>query len=63
MHLRDRDRTFPLAISVDNLSHVVVVITYALVAALPLVTIIEDHGILVLGFDIDADGICSRGRD
>lgn len=61
MHIRDRDGTFPLAVAVDDLSHVVVVVACALVAALPLVTIIEHHGVILLGLDIDVDSVC-RGR-
>lgn len=59
MHIRDRDGTFPLAIAVDRLGHVVVVVTCALVAALPLVTVIKHHGILMLGLDTDVDCVCS----
>lgn len=63
MHIRDRDGTLPLSIAVDRLGHIVVVVTRALVAALPLLTVIEHHGIIVLRLDADVDGVCSgRGR-
>lgn len=62
MHIRDRDGAFPLSIAVDRLGHVVVVVTRALVAALPLLTVVEHHGILMLGLDADIDGVCSGRR-
>lgn len=58
MHIRDGYGAFPLSIAVDRLGHIVVVVTCALVAALPLLTVIEHHGIIVLRLDID--GVCSR---
>lgn len=59
MHIRDRDGTLPLAIAVDSLRHVVVVVTRALVATLPLLSVVEHHGIIILRLHIDVDRVCS----